>query len=155
MKAPKLSLLTNPVDFCSLEDIFSSLPSIPVSPTLLQSIPSSLVNSPQMFKLRKQLRRLNSSSKSEEEDDNSNIEDTARKPWLKVLARSPLNRPGSPEGSCCSLSRESSSCSSTSSRSRIHRRASGTMINFAEDFKVRTHTFPTASFNISTNRLHS
>ena len=140
MKAPKLSLLTNPVDFCSLEDIFSSLPSIPVSPTLLPSIPSSLVNSPQMFKLRKQLRRLNSSSKSEEEDDNSNIEDTARKPWLKVLARSPSNRPDSPESSCCSSSRGSSSCSSFSSRNRSHRRGSGTPINTAGQFEVRTQS---------------
>ena len=139
MKAPKLSLLSNPVDLSSL-DIFSSLPSIPVSPTLLSSIPSSLANSPQMFTLRKQLRRLNSRSNSEEEEGNSNIEDTARKPWLKVLARSPSNRPDSPEGSCSSSSRASSSCCSSSSRIRSHWRGSGTTINTAGQFEVRTQT---------------
>ena len=139
MKAPE----PNSVDFCSL-DVFSSLPSLPVSPILLPSIPSSLANSPQIFKLRNQLRRLNSNSETEE--DNSNTKDTARKPWLKVLARSPSNRPGSTEGSCCSSSRGSSSCSNSSSRSRSHRRGSGTTINTAAQLKVRTQTFPALSF---------
>ena len=133
MTATGLTLETDSVEFSHPRRRFLSLPTIVVPPALLQSIPTTVAKSPSFSKLKKQLQRLDSSSEEEE--------DTASKPWLEVLTRSPTNRPGSPEGSCSSSNRRAS-CSQLASspcspsRRRSHRAGSEATIYSAGQIEV-------------------